>query len=370
MKSNAIICEFNPIHAAHRYILHLCRFDKAPVIAVMSGNFTQRGIPAVFDKYARAEAALRCGADLVLELPFPWCSSGVEDFARGGVGVASGVLADSLTFGSESGDSELLNRLAELKSSEDYAGMVRDAEKTSRRQGSAVIFDEILRRHGIDSPVGANDKLGGEYIRMGKEMGMNDFRPVKRMSDAPSATKVREILRRDGLEGCSGWIAGEAMPAFEGKEFCGEERTDQLYFHHCRLYIREDESNDLLRYAAKIARSSVTAAEFTEKLPTKKYTLARMRREILFDILGITPEMGRELPAFTVLLGANAAGRACLSQEGKNFRIPVITKPADQSALDQKAQTQYSRLRAADELYAFLIGWPADTFMKRHPVML
>ena len=370
MKSNAIICEFNPIHAAHRYILHLCRFDRDPVIAVMSGNFTQRGIPAVFDKYARAEAALLCGADLVLELPFPWCSSGVEDFARGGTGVSAGVLADSLTFGSESGDAELLNRLAELKDSEEYAVRIREAEKESRGRGSAVLFDEILRQYGIGDSVGANDKLGGEYIRFGRGMGIGSFRPVRRMTDAPSATKVREILKRDGLEGCTDWIVGEAVPAFEGKEFCGEERLDRLYFHHCRLYIRESEENDLLRYAAKIARSSVTAEEFTEKLPTKKYTLARMRREILFDILRITPEMCREVPGFTVLLGANAEGRAYLAEEGKNFRIPVITKPADQSALDQKAQLQYARLRQADELYAFLMGWSADTFMKRHPVML
>lgn len=370
MESNAIICEFNPIHAAHRYILHLCRVDQNPVIAVMSGNFTQRAIPAVYDKYARAEAALRCGADLVLELPFPWCSSGTEDFARGGTGIAAGVLAETLTFGSESGDIVLLNRLAEIKDSEGYSDAIREAERESRGRGSAALFEDVLKKYGINDPIGANDKLGGEYMRFGRMSGIQNFHPVRRMKDAPSATRVREVLNREGLEGCDGWIAEEAFSAFSGKEFCGESRLDQLYFHHCRLYIREDESNDLLRYAAKIARTSVTSAEFTEKLPTKKYTLARMRREILFDILRITPEMGRETPRFTVLLGANAAGRAYLAQEGKYFRIPVITKPADQSALDQNAQIQYSRLRQADELYAFLMGWPADTFMKRHPVML
>jgi len=370
MKSNAIICEFNPIHAAHRYILHLCRFEGNPVVAVMSGNFTQRGIPAVFDKYTRAQAALLCGADLVLELPFPWCSSGVEDFARGGVGVSADVLADSLTFGSESGNETLLNRLAELKVSEEYAESVKNAEKEFRSRGSAVVFDDILRQYGITESVGANDKLGGEYIRFGREMGMKDFRPVRRMTDAPSATKVRDVLNHEGLTGCEGWIAEEAMPVFRGKEFCGEARLDQMYFHHCRLYIREDESNDLLRYAAKAARNSVTAAEFIGKLPTKKYTLARMRREILFDILRITPEMGKIYPKFTVLLGANAKGREYLAARGKEFRIPVITKPADQSALDQLAQAQYSRLKQADELYAFLMSWPADTFMKQHPVMM
>ncbi|MBQ8332610.1 MAG: nucleotidyltransferase family protein [Clostridia bacterium] len=374
MKSNAIICEFNPIHAAHRYILHLCRptspGDDDPVIAVMSGNFTQRGIPAVYDKYTRAESAVRCGADLVLELPFTWCSSGVEDFARGGCAVAAGVLASALTFGSESGDGALLTRLAELKESAEYRDAILAAEKESRGRGSAALFDDVLRQHGIDEPIGANDKLGGEYIRFGRQLGIPEFRPVKRMKDAPSATDVRGILNRDGLDACDGWIAEEAFDAFRGHEHCPESKLDALLFHHCRLYVRADEENDLLRYAAKTARASVTPAQFIEKLPTKKYTLARMRREILFSVLGITEEERGKSPAFTVLLAANSRGRAYLSRQAKNFRIPVITKPADQSALDQDAQAQYARLKQADELYAFLMGWEADTFMKKHPVML
>ena len=135
----------------------------------------------------------------------------LEDFARGGVGVSSGVLADSLTFGSESGDGALLNRLAELKMSEDYADSVRGLEKESRGRGSAVLFDAILRQYGITQSVGANDKLGGEYIRFGRELGMTDFRPVKRMTDAPSATKVREILGREGLAGSVGWIESQII---------------------------------------------------------------------------------------------------------------------------------------------------------------
>ena len=104
MKTSVVICEFNPIHLGHKYILSKAREsagDDGCVIAVMSGNFCERCTPAVYDKYTRAHSAVLCGADIVLELPFPWCSSGVEDFALGGVYIAASLGADTLTFRSE-----------------------------------------------------------------------------------------------------------------------------------------------------------------------------------------------------------------------------------------------------------------------------
>ena len=129
MKTTAIICVLNPIHFGHKCVFDAARSENDVTIAVMSGNFTQRAIPAVYEKYTRAEAALRCGADLVFELPFPWSTSGVEDFACGGVTVASSCGAESLTFGSETADLSLLNRLAEIKSSDNYAASAKETER-------------------------------------------------------------------------------------------------------------------------------------------------------------------------------------------------------------------------------------------------
>lgn len=176
-RQTAVICEFNPIHSGHRFLLSAAEAEKSVILAVMSGNFTQRGIPAVFDKYARARSAIACGADLVVELPFPWCVSGVEDFALGGVTVAAGCGAESLTFGSESGDFALLNRAAAVKDSEEYASIMREAEKSGRNRGSAVLFDEVMRTFGVEEPLGANDKLGAEYIRLAKRLGVTGIEP-------------------------------------------------------------------------------------------------------------------------------------------------------------------------------------------------
>ncbi len=98
MKKTAVICEINPYHTGHQYIFSRAREESDLVIAVMSGNFTQRAIPAVFDKYTRASLLLTPdetgtpAADIVVELPFPWCASGTEAFAMGGVAVALGLV--------------------------------------------------------------------------------------------------------------------------------------------------------------------------------------------------------------------------------------------------------------------------------------
>ncbi len=369
MKTTAIICELNPIHAGHAMVFSRAREENGPVVAVMSGHFTQRAIPAVFDKYARAKAALACGADLVLELPFPWCSSGAEDFARGGVTVAAGCCAESFTFGSESGNMTLLEKIASIKSDEAYNASIRQADREQRDLGCATLFEEHLRHSGITEPIGPNDKLGAEYIRFATTLGIREFYPIRRMTEAPSATSVRDVLYREGMAGAETLMPQVAYEIFRELSMVPEQKLDELLFCHCRLYLR-DEKNDLLRYGAKIARQAENAAQFKKDLPTKKYTLARLRREILFHMMGIEPRDLARSPAFTVLLGANERGRAYLSERGKHFSIPVITKPADDAVLDERAKGQYARHRRADELYATLLGIPADAYMKKHPVIV
>ena len=100
MKISAIICEFNPIHKGHKRLIDLARNTSDYVVCVMSGNFTQRGLPACADKYARARHAVRCGADLVVELPTVFACASAENFALGGVKIASMMGAETLLFGS------------------------------------------------------------------------------------------------------------------------------------------------------------------------------------------------------------------------------------------------------------------------------
>lgn len=114
-KVAAVICEYNPFHAGHAYHLAKTRsLGATHIVAIMSGSFVQRGEPAMFSKWSRAKCALAGGADLVLELPLPWCMSSAESFARGGVALAHGLgCVDLLSFGSELGEISPLLQAAE-----------------------------------------------------------------------------------------------------------------------------------------------------------------------------------------------------------------------------------------------------------------
>ena len=120
MKITGIICEYDPFHNGHAYLLRQARANSDVVVCVMGGNFTQRGSMAMADKYTRAEAALRGGADLVLELPYPFCSASAEYFASAGVDILSSIGAERICFGSERGDVQELMRVAELANFEAF----------------------------------------------------------------------------------------------------------------------------------------------------------------------------------------------------------------------------------------------------------
>jgi predicted nucleotidyltransferase len=336
----------------------------------MSGSLMQRGIPGLYDPYTRAEAAVRCGMNLVVTLPFPWSCAGAEHFAMGGAAVAGGLLAEGLCFGSESGDLSLLEKAAEIRGSEAYSAAVKKADREERGTGTAVLYDDVMTALGFPVPLGANDKLGTEYLIWGKRFGISRFHAHLRLADTAHASDLRAIIRKTGLEdpGCRESIPEEALSVFCRSEACGEERFSFLLFSHCRL-MSEEEPNPILRYASRIARESERETEFLEKLPTKKYPLARLRREILFSLLGVG-DAYQEPPAFTVLLGADERGRRFLREGGKMFTLPIITKPADTEGLSDVAVKQYRLHRAADECYALCRGWRADELIRRHPFLL
>ena len=134
MSVTAIVCELNPLHNGHMHVMKAAEGDA--VVLVMSGNFTQRALSAAFHKYARAEAAVRSGADLVVELPFPYCSSGGDFFARAGVSIAERIGADRLMFGSSCADRELLSDIARTLSSEEYRRLFSETEKRDPALGA------------------------------------------------------------------------------------------------------------------------------------------------------------------------------------------------------------------------------------------
>ena len=160
MRTAGIICEYNPFHTGHKRqidILHGMGYDC--VVCVMSGNYTQRGELALFDKYTRAKSAVLGGADFVLELPFPYSSFSAEGFASSGVFILASLGVEAICFGSECGDISLLEIAADALLRGAFSDIYSKPVKCGRGSAAAY-FDAIAEITGRDISLLSNDILG------------------------------------------------------------------------------------------------------------------------------------------------------------------------------------------------------------------
>ncbi|MBR5447851.1 MAG: nucleotidyltransferase family protein [Clostridia bacterium] len=372
-RETAIICEFNPLHNGHRAILQYAREKSDCVVAIMSGNFTQRSIPAVFDKYRRAEAALMAGADAVLELPMPWCSGSGEFFASGAVAIAAGLGVKSFVFGSETGDTDHVLRAASAADSPEYRALLESEDGS--RLGTAVFHDKLMEKLGIS--LGSNDKLAAEYVRAAGRLGIDaEFTAYKRMEISglyKSASDLREML-----------YAGEDASAYVPRDIYGgssmtphvkKGELDRILFNHFRLMdegteaVAFDAGGGALERLWRAAGEASCPEEFFEKAATKKYTTSRLRRAALYTFLGVTEAALREGPKFTVLLGATERGRAFLKETKKTRSIKLITKPSEFAPENEAEVLQYETWKRADELYSLccVTGSRRGEYLRRGP---
>lgn len=378
---SVIICEFNPLHKGHKYIIDCAgRLSNSTVIAVMSGNFTQRAESAVFDKYIRAEAAVKCGADLVLELPFPWCSAGAEFFAYGGVSIASSIMADMLVFGSESGNLDYIKEAARISESDAYSEYVENMEPDA---GAAVVHDMAMKNFGFD--LGPNDKLAKEYIRNARLIGNENLRykAVKRVTvgntSHKSAADIRKMIYDGCLEDADKFIEEDAMQVYKLKEnaLADSDRLQEIEYLYFRFFS-DDNYDNIFEASGGVgnrlsaaAKSIGNYSDFYISSATKKYTNSRLRRAALFSVMGVTKDMLLQRPLYTLVLAANERGREYLSSIRKKTDIAMINKPSDTSKLSYDALCQYKLASRADELYTLcrLDNVKADEFMRRGPYM-
>lgn len=348
---SAVICELNPLHEGHKYILSVAKEKSDILIAVMSGNFVQRGETAVYDKYKRARSALSAGADLVIELPFPYSASSAEFFAKAGVRIAECVGVNTLYFGSECGDINALRSAGKILSSKEY----KDAMTVGR---SAALRSEILKKlapHLPDSLLSSpNDILGCEYCRNATA----DTVAVKRIS-TDSASAIREAnIGKDG----SDMLDPRVLFDLEYKHFRTSRKSEAIYAEctggvYERLYNKAFETSSFKNWI--------------EDVKTKQYTNSRLRRAALFALCSVTPKELCAPVLFTRVLGANAKGRQYLNSIRKGCDFPILTNASDKRNLSDEVLLQVELSEYADSIYALCAGAkdPA-VFIKTPPVMV
>lgn len=335
MKTAAVICEYNPFHYGHKHQLEQTRkLGATHIAAVMSGDFTQRGGAAVFDKYARARTALENGADLLLELPVKYSLCAAEGFARGAVGIISALgCVDMLSFGSESGS---LDALREAAGAVDYAVHSEYFQMlmTGGKSYPAALAQAVNKFYTDDvyqTICSPNNTLAVEYIKALDDIG-SPIVPVtiqregaEHDSDEHSGQYASASLIRKRI------LSGEDYSEFAPKldePWADISRLQPAILAKLRMMKPEeleqvyDAAQGLGERLYKAVRKACSLEELYFLTKTKRFTLARIRRAVLCAFLGVDKKMLLETDAYIHILGMNSRGREILSA-AKNAGCPL-----------------------------------------------
>ena len=374
MKAVGIVAEYNPFHGGHQYqirkIRESCGAD-TPVVAVMSGDFVQRGEAASYDKFTRAEAAVRGGVSLVIELPLPWSLSSAEGFARGGVGLlgATGVVG-ALSFGSESGDLSAIEKTAAVLDTPEYnetlkAMLTGGTPFAAARAGAArALLGNTAAV--LNTP---NDLLAVEYLRAAAKLGHTfKYIPIRREGSvhdgAGSASELRALLREG--ESLAGRIPGEAWDVFRcadeaGRGFVSPESLRTAILSRLRERTPEDfaavpDAAEGLHFRLyEAARRGVSPEEIADLARSKRYAHARLRRMVMCAALGVRAGDADGVPPYIRALGFDARGAALLREMKTHAALPVIIKSARIRDENETARRVFDLGSRARDLW--VLGW-------------
>lgn len=346
MKICAIIAEFNPFHSGHKYLFETAKqVGFTHIVVIMSGNFVQRGEPAVYSKRVRAQVAIKNGADLVIEMPCVWAVSRAERYADAGVFLADALgCVDSLIFGSECGD---LQALFEVKNSFETSEFQDDLHKylgqgiTFAKARELAIKETISCGNFLEILNKPNNILGIEYLKA-IEKHSSKIIPVtvKREEKFICASKIREMIKSEIKDFSQDF-------SFEIKI---EEPPKDLFFGEkavvSRLKIIPKNAMRLLPDISEGLENrifnSLNCAENLDKLletaKSKRYTMARIKRIILCACLGITEEIQSKSPPYLRILGATKKGLEVLNRAKLTASLPVISRSSDFNGLDKFAE--------------------------------
>ena len=354
--SVAVICEFNPFHNGHRYLLNTAKkLTGEAVLAVMSGSFTQRGEVALCSKFERAEAALKGGADLVAELPAVYAVSCAERFARGGVNISKMFgCVNYLAFGCEDDDIDLLKTAAFAGENPEVNAIIAEQMNSGSYYPKAYEYAvrQVCGGEVADVLTKPNNILAVEYIRALRGTDIKPL-PIKRVgaehdSDGAdgiyaSASYIRKLLR--------GGKSAEKLLPYVPSEITYPEKLDRALLYKLRnmnaeqLRALPEVGEGLENRILSAARKFGTAEEVIGEVKTKRYTRSRICRILTCALLGITEELQTKTADYARVLGFTDEGGKML----KTCSGRVITSVAKTDGLDaDSAELLAADVRATD----------------------
>lgn len=395
MRVTGIIAEYNPFHNGHAYHLRRARelTGAGYILAVLSGPFTQRGEPALADKWVRTQMALSCGADLVLELPFAYAAQSAEWFARGGVSILekTGVVTD-LCFGMESDSLEPLQAIARTAASESRT--FKRALKRSLSEGRSfpAARAEALSESLAEAPESLlemvkqpNNILAIEYLKS-LILLKSDMNPIgipregtgyhaEEAADSyASASHIRKQIREGHLDSIAPYMPESAYGILQGCVESGQgpvfpEAYDMAVLACLRrtapkeIALWPDVSEGLENRLHKLAQETAGVDELIGAAATRRYTCARIRRILAYGLTGLTR---RELikykksggPGYLRVLGFTETAVPLIKAIQENAKLPLVMSPA-KTLKEMRSKSARSQLLLdirAQNLYA--LGMP------------
>ena len=383
MKVAAIICEYNPFHNGHARQFELTRRalgEDTIIVCLMSGNYVQRGAPAIFDKMCRAEAALACGADLVLENPVTNVLRSAEGYAAGGVQVLTQLGGiDYLSFGTETGTAEQLLQMAAFLDSEAFSAALRP--HLDAGESFAAAREKAAEDLGADVSLlrTPNAILGIEYckaiLRQSSALEpltierKGDYHATEVEHQNPSATSIRLKMTRQ-----EAWLAAVPEAAglcYEGRSIHTLQQAEQAVLAVLRSMPREayerlpHGSEGLWSRFFRASREEPSLEKLAEAVKSKRYARTRIDRMILCAYLGITREMLEESAPYVRVLGFRPTAQKLLRAMHDDGAIPLIH--AGERAPDRAYEEL--EIRCAD-LFTFFAGRPEyGILQKERPVI-
>ena len=384
-----VIAEYDPFHKGHERHLRLAREKTGAdfIVCVMSGSFTQRGLPALLPAHARAEMALRCGADAVLQLPYAFSVREAEYFALGGVAILEALgCVTHLSFGSETDDLSLLQAAAKLLEKPD-AEMESAIQKSLEKglsfaaaQGQAGAIRLNIPAKTFDAP---NTALAISYLRALIRLNSSILPlPILRETDyhadeleaLPSASAVRSAILRGDWEGLKKAIPKNALPTLEQairQGICPPDGLDMILRHRLLLSSPEEiaqwpgVSEGLEMRILKAAATAVSREALIDTIKTRRYTRGRLSRALCHGIMGVTKA---DLPAFPTsarILGFRESARPLLRQIQKHTQengFSLYARPAKEAAAALDCR--------ADDLWRIAAGLPRGETYRMQPVIV
>lgn len=378
MKVAGIIAEYNPFHNGHALLAYKAREAGAThVVAVMSGNFVQRGEPALMHHTVRTKAALECGIDLVLQLPSVYAVSSAQSFARAGVEILDGTgIVDWLVFGSECGNTDKITETAELIYSDKIKPFISD--ELDKGITFAAARENALRKISpecadiIQSP---NNILGVEYAAALKRINSKiipltfarvgaEHDSTQSNGDIASASLVREFIksRREFAD----FVPDKAEAIYRNASISDIKLVENAILYKLKtttaeaLSLAPDVSEGIENRIINAAKEAKTLEELYTLAKTKRYTHARIRRIIINHFLCVTAEDAAISAPYIRVTGFGEKGAELIRMLKKTAKLPVITKASDVAGAGGNAQKIFSLECTASEIFSLCLPENAE----------